>query len=410
MTMKRIFSLLICFFVMIPTTAFGEDTNSPIEFSIEPILTQNQDKNQTAYHHIKAVPNKSYKLSYYITNKTKKNTEIFVTPSNLLTSPQGQYYFVNSDGNKTSRIHKDYRVAHLINHQSSIKLKPLEKKKITFEITLPATELEGLMVGGLIFSPEQTFTSKSDGMTINYKIQKILPIKLEISTIESHVPSLDSITYKDKSILIGIDNTQPTILKEGKGRLTVQDDKGEIAFQKEFGNFEMAPMTGVDFQVPLEGNIKEGEYVGTIDLQVNGEKNTLTQVFEVKANSNINSGIPDVFNLVTDSLWIWIIIGTIIIIFFIIWWKKKRKYTYMQARTEDLYNKKLNNFLIEKVKKNLYYLHREIEEKEVNEYKSKQIVKYKKKFFEKKIGVFSSEGRTKEAVYSYWNKHNQNIS
>lgn len=82
---------------------------------------------------------------------------------------------------------------------------------------------------------------------------------------------------------------------------------------------------------------------------------------------------------------------------------------YIEASPE-LIRKSLtkpSNYLIEKVKKDRYILHREIEEEEMNNYNRKQIIKYKGKTFEKRIGEYPTEWKAYDAIHLYWDDVNK---
>jgi hypothetical protein len=102
--------LLLTLFALSSIGVSAEDKNSS-NFSVEPILTKDQVVTQKAYQHIRAKENTTYTLKYNIVNKSDKPLEISITKSNMLTSPQGQYYFETKSKHAGSTINKNYKLS-----------------------------------------------------------------------------------------------------------------------------------------------------------------------------------------------------------------------------------------------------------------------------------------------------------
>ena len=290
--------VLMFFLVMSCTILMGANTtfaSSKMNFSVLPILPNEQINATKGYYHFRIQPDRHYELSFEITNLSRTENVIMLEATNTLTSSKGgTYYTTKTEKENTRMTDLDYAIAKHISLPSTIKLAPNETRLIKLSVSSPPNIQKGTVLGGIKFhSKDQapTQSDKGDQETqIQYEVINKLSYTLAVQmdfdqkdeTLVTFSSPLNEVTPSRPHILLPIKNVNASIANSVEARYKVFDLNGNLLFENRFGPFNMAPKTEINYQIPWEyTEYKPGKFRLTMTTLVDGKEKQYEETFTV---------------------------------------------------------------------------------------------------------------------------------
>lgn len=281
----------------------AEDNGMP--FTVEPVLTENQDKNVQSYISEKVKGN-DYKQEYRfnVTNSSKEEQDIAVTVVDAYTSPNGVIQYVEEESDNSKITDKEYKMTeYLTADEDIITLQAGESKVVGFK--LDAGDVEGTLLGGVSFitlEDGEEIEEEGSSFQINNEINMVVGVMIEFDTsdkvdFEIKAPYVDPMpSYY--AVRLPIELKSPLLVKDTE--LTY-----DVSFKGEdlFGGIEkisFAPKTETNFSLPFDyEEIEENEvYVikGTLkykDRDDNEQTLDFEEEFEYVKNDTVTNKVTE---------------------------------------------------------------------------------------------------------------------
>lgn len=327
---KRVVTIIILLLAvgMVGSMGVSADDNG-MPFTVEPVLTENQDKDIQSYITEK-LKGTDYKQSYQfrLTNSSDTEQEVAVTVVDAYTSPNGVVQYVEEESDNSKITDNKYKMSkYLTVNDGVVKLNPGQTK--TIELDLDVEDIEGTLLGGVSFKTLEDGEEVEDGESsfkINNEINMVVGVMLEFDTeqevgFEIKEPFLDPMpSYYAVRLPI-----------ELKSSFLVKDTELEydVSFKGEdlFGGMEkisFAPKTEANISLPFDyEEIKENEdYVikGTFTYKDSEDKKQTIDFEEVFVYENNESTVDKVSKTLTTPVvgtgiaLYWYLIGLVVLV------------------------------------------------------------------------------------------------
>lgn len=254
------------------TSVFASD----IPFKVIPIPSETQNIKNVSYFDIKVQPGNTVTQTFLIENRTNQQISVAVEPAVAISGTNGLISYI-SEKELKELPEGDFNLHENINVPEKIDLKGKETKKVSFYINTPKND-SGIYLSGLNFSEkmkQSTVNDTENGLNfiIDNELQYTAAVQLNMPKQEKNEYSLgDKLRiHRDSRIevFLPVKNENRTIIKEEfKYEVSKVEGKKEILVSESKFPFTMAPKTSVEYLVPWEGILQEGDYV----LRVYDEK------------------------------------------------------------------------------------------------------------------------------------------
>ena len=297
------------------------------EFSITPVLPQNQQTDVESYFDLVVTPNSSQTLAITIKNNSQNVQKYNLVVNTATTNQNGIVDYSMSD------FDKDESMQISLKDLISLKTPQVEvdgntQKDVYFELTVPEESFEGILLGGITVEP--IVEESSEGIT--NLVTRTLGIQLSESDevvepiLKSGGISLSQENYRN-NVKFEIRNITPTLInrvtaeisiaKNGNSTSTIEQTREQLA---------IAPNSKFNLMTEWNEQFEAGIYTYNILLSDSqGHEWKFSEEFEIKEQDAKKLNKTSYDNT-QDSLndYIPFLLGMILIIFIIVLFLKKK--------------------------------------------------------------------------------------
>lgn len=244
---------------------FGqEEVISPLV--IKPLLPGNQNNGNDGFFNLTVKPGVTQTLEIELTNNSDEKL-VFLMEANVAT--------INSNGivdySRTDSVRNNSAPVQFLDSVTidpTITINPKETKIASILLRMPETEFDGIILGGITFTPEENPEDKVSGIAskLSYTIgivltqnETVVPPKLEfekvfVEQIESRV-YIQSILQNNQSMILEDLSIGAKILKKGEEEFVYSRiNEEDILYFEEVDNVRMAPNSNFVFRIDTTGN------------------------------------------------------------------------------------------------------------------------------------------------------------
>lgn len=336
--MKKLTVLLVALLAItsLDWVPFSEVSAAELNFSVEPIIPENQRDKKKTYFDLLVKPASTQTIAVNLRNDTEN--EVIVEPEihSAITNLNGVVEYGKESKNKDETLKYDLR--DLVKVEKEIKIPSKTAVNVPFTINVPTEQFDGILAGGITFKEKETEAgnkenSKGKGLSIENRYAYVVGLVLnETNTkLESEL-RLNKITPSQINarnvINVNLQNPVSKYLNRLKVEAKVSkkgSNKPIITSKKE--KMQMAPNSNFDYPISLEGQpLKAGNYTLEIVAVSNDDKWNWKKDFTIKAEDAKKLNETDV-TIKKDYTWILYLVGLalIIIVFFLLLLVRKNK-------------------------------------------------------------------------------------
>lgn len=333
------FGVIIFLIIGCKSTVFALNTNTGIDFSVQPLLESHQKNKNLNYWWLDVKPNETIHLELLLTNGNAQNT--FELSSNQAVTNQN---FAVDYGQTKRRVQKvlsnkgpvDFYQDVFFGEQGavgklSLTLQPNQTLKIPITVKLPSNAINGQAVGGINITRIPKNSERKNGILNVYS--RAIALVLQSGHQAKFKPAKVSIgTMGLAKQTLKLSNPSPLLIQFVKISAVIKDKNG-----KTFSSFSPAegailPYTKVTIPLyqrsPLESNSR---YVLSIktDYERKSEKDqTITYLLTTDKNGKVSFFLDEKMNLAKENKKI---VGCIIVVVVVLFgvvsffYKKERK-------------------------------------------------------------------------------------
>ncbi|MEH7612575.1 DUF916 and DUF3324 domain-containing protein [Gottfriedia acidiceleris] len=331
--------LLLIFFAILLTLSFiplSVKAENNIDFSVKAIIPTNQIDHLKSYFDLKMSPGQKQDLKIEVFNNSKKEETIQGNITFATTNDNGLIDYTESNSKDADKSLK-YPLTSLIKEpQKEVVIPPGKSKVVSFSITMPKDEYDGVILGAAHFKKkieETEKSSKSESINIKNEYAYVVGIKLSENTKEVE-PDLHLLDIKPKlvnyrtAIAATIQNSESSIVKDMSIDAQIfKKGSNKVLYSSKKAEMSMAPNSIFDYAIDLNNNPFEP---GTYRLKMKAISGT--QVWEWDELFTIGKEATDLNNkaveIKNNHFWYYIGGGLLLligIIWLIVFLKRKKE-------------------------------------------------------------------------------------
>ncbi len=288
-------ALLVSAFVIANITTLGATQNSGAKFFVEAIIPDNQINPENGYFDLMMKPSQKQVLEVKVINKSKESLEITAEAITASTNSNGVVEYTVPgiiDEDMPLAFSNISRVL-----TPTINLKPEEEKIVQIELSMPAEEYDGIVLGGL------SFTEVIDEENLNYEntiinqFNYVIGVKLketdkEVSADFKLVSAESKLADSIPAIVVNLKNTESQLIKGLTAEMKIYKDKEKtkLIYDYKIDNVGVAPNSVFPFTYyQTEQALPSGNYTGEVTLSSVDKKWDFDFNFDVDNGSYSNS-------------------------------------------------------------------------------------------------------------------------
>lgn len=332
---KITISLLVILISGLFATKVNINAESYDEFSVDTIIPENQiDKNKT-YFDLLVTANQKQIIEVTLINTGDQEMIATTKIHDAQTLDNGVIDYLNSGSRDKSLILSTTDVVTVLDEE--VIIQPNTSTNVRLEISMPAQEYDGNILGGIVFSGKTTNeeeTNTDTTIAINNEIVYVVGLNLNMN--ENIVdPNLNLKKIEEKlvnhtpAVIANIQNDQAIIMSgvSISGKVSKKGTK-EILSTINYTEAKIAPNTNFDVIYDWGGkSIKNGIYELEMKIQWGNDSWEWREEFEIKNADVINDGNyfakekdPNLLLIIICAIGIGLLLGIGIMFLF-----KKRK-------------------------------------------------------------------------------------
>lgn len=270
---KKIFLILasICLLLINSKISFAEG----MDYSIRADIPCNQIDKNLNYFDLMMKPGEDQDISITLTNQSEE-TEIFkISVNNALTTKNGNIDYTNHNVDPDESL--KYPLEKLVtNNYQVVEIKSGETTKVPFHISMPKEKIEGVILGGIHISKEQTEANQKIetiknkyshviGLQIRQSLNAVTPIinlnEIQTTLVNNYIKVVANLQNSTASIISKV-SIDTQIMEKNNNNLLLRTKKE---------NMSIAPNTNFDFLVDGENTtLSSGVY--TLNIHISSEQ------------------------------------------------------------------------------------------------------------------------------------------
>ncbi|MGX7418602.1 DUF916 and DUF3324 domain-containing protein [Carnobacterium gallinarum] len=293
----------IAFFLTFLTVLIGCSANSlvsdasELKFSVETEIPENQVDTKRSYFDLQTTPNMEQTLIAHLRNDTEEDITVVPTIKTATTNANGVIEY--GESNTDSDVSLAFKLESLLTSSESEIVIP-KNGKIDYKLTLkmPATEIKGLIVGGLTFkeksdSEEESGTApkNENGTQIKndyaYLVGVVLHGTLPADKADLKLTKAEPGQQNHHNVINArlVNPISDYLAKLSLKATVTKQNSNKVLYSSQQANIQMAPNSYFDYPISLEGEkLKPGKYTVKIEAESKGNKWSLEKNFEIKAD------------------------------------------------------------------------------------------------------------------------------
>ncbi|MBP1042607.1 DUF916 and DUF3324 domain-containing protein [Vagococcus sp. BWB3-3] len=288
---RLIFGVLLIALVL-PQTALADGTGNA-NFSVKAELPENQvDKDQT-YFDLRMKPGEKQAISLVLDNPSDEPVSVTVQPNVATTNQNGEMDFSGSNtdiDNSLTHVFTD-----LISKEQTVELAANETKKVTFDLTMPAEEFQGIVLGGFYIykNVSEEEEKASENVQIKNRYSYVIGVQLSMND-EEVTPEVvlneikpDLLNYRT-IVTANLQNTMPTMIGKFKVDAKVYNKAGtELLHETIKEAMTMAPNSNFGFPISWDNQrLEPGTYLLKLQASSGDNKWDFDQEFTISATDS----------------------------------------------------------------------------------------------------------------------------
>ncbi|EPI04318.1 hypothetical protein D920_00248, partial [Enterococcus faecalis 13-SD-W-01] len=279
--MKKLQTLIVMTLSLIsmftPLAAYADSNESA--YSVNANIPDFQVNKNLSYFDLQLQPNEQKEISVHLVNNGKDKAVYHVDVNNAATNSNGVIDYGQVD------LKKDPSAKYVLNQlvtpkNQEIELKSGEARDVKFQVKMPKSSFDGIVLGGIHVSKKDDISEKTEGTAIRNKYAYVIGVKLQNNT-DPITPELKLISAKPglqnsyTTVFANIQNPTPTIISKVKFDAKITEKGSEkVLYETQKENLSIAPNTNFDFPINLnKDKIAAGDYTVIIDAKEVGTSN-----------------------------------------------------------------------------------------------------------------------------------------
>ncbi|WP_285046997.1 DUF916 and DUF3324 domain-containing protein [Lactococcus petauri] len=310
---KTIYVLVTIMSILSFSYSVKADSN---DFSIVPVLPENQNANVPSYFDLMVTPNQKQNLKIKIINNSSENTKYNIYVNTATTNQNGILDYSISDFDKDNSM--KVSVKDCINlEEEQVEVPAKSSKEVSFTLSVPEISFEGVALGGITVEP---IIEESEEKGVNSVFTRTLAIQLAESKTDI-APQLEGggITVSQENlrnnVKFGLRNISPVIVQKVKADITITKQGGKTPIVKESKEqLSFAPNSKFSLMTQWEKKFEPGNYNYHIALKDgNGHSWEFEEAFEIKNDDakKLNAKSVDEEK---KSIWKYLLISLLIVV------------------------------------------------------------------------------------------------
>lgn len=257
---------------------------SQLNFSIDPVLPENQAKGGNTYFDLVVHPGEKQEIIVKLKNDTEKDVivETLVNPATTNINGVVEYGETEQKLDNTAK----YNIADLLSAKDNeIVIPAKSEKEAKFQLDIPVDPFNGELAGGITFKEKDSDkntdnkkTESSNGLAIENNYAYVLAVvlresdKLPEKSLNLNKVEADQVNARNV-INAELSNPEPRYLNKLTIKTVIKrKNTDEILYSNSKENMQMAPNTSFKFPTKLEGKkLEAGKYTLEVYAQ-SGEK------------------------------------------------------------------------------------------------------------------------------------------
>ncbi len=265
---------------------------SQLNFSVDPVLPENQYHANHTYFDLMVAPNQTQELVINMKNDTKKEVIVIPEIHPATTNINGVVEYGESSGKLDDSA--PFNIQDVLTSEEEEIVIPAEGEKVAkFHLVIPNQPFQGIVAGGITLKEKDTEekseqSEETQGLAIENKYAYVIATVLR----ETEEVSEKSLTLVDVAadqvnarnvINATLQNTQADYLNQLEVQTKVKrKGSDEVLYSTTKNNMQMAPNTSFDFPTKLEGKkLEAGDYVLELAAKSGEKKWSFSKQFTI---------------------------------------------------------------------------------------------------------------------------------
>lgn len=277
-------------YLILGISTFAID-DSPIGFSISPNFPSTQIDNDLGYYYLQTRPSEEQEINLKVSNQKNKTIEVDMFVEDAGTGANGSlsYGIPGQEDFMSDQSLKNAISEIVVPQTGSITLSPYEEKIVSFKISPPKENYEGIKLGQLVMM-ERKDSEEKNGVSEDYR----MAISIMLSESGDDFENGDKLVLNDvkatmflgkRMVVANIQNPLPKIIGDLTMKATIKEKSTDkIIKQREMENFKFAPNSNVNFEMDWGlSNLPSGEFTFNLVAENSSERIELQKEFKISS-------------------------------------------------------------------------------------------------------------------------------
>ena len=309
---------------------------SEVNFHVRALLPSNQINSGLSYFDLRMTPSQTQQLEVEITNTSDEALVVNVEAITASTNRNGIIDYKMPDVKDESLRVAFSEISTVETPSLSV---PAQSSKVAvINIAMPKESYDGVILGGLVFTRENSTAEQQQSVTIENAISYVLGVKLSITdaVIDPRFELVEvlprAINYQP-SLVHAIRNLEAIIIKGMSVEVLVRNADGTVYAKASKTNIDMAPNSIFPFGLlPEHEKLEPGTYSSEVTLTYDKKEYRYSTEFviedaEAEAVNSISPGpqTSNALDLATIAICLVLVLLVSTIILLVILLRKKRR-------------------------------------------------------------------------------------
>ncbi|CAD5896366.1 C-terminal membrane anchored cell surface protein [Carnobacterium maltaromaticum] len=291
---------------------------SQLNFSVTPILPENQKDKDKSYFDLQVEKAKEQELTVKLKNGTDKNVTVDTSINRATTNLNGVVEYGKTKDKKDASL--VYNIEDFIEiTEPEIDIPAHEEKQLILKVKGIPEVFDGILVGGLTFKEKQeeedTKEDTSQGLAIANEYAYVVGIVLHGENED--IPSDIKLTNAEAAqvnarnvINASLQNPKPKYLSNlSIDAVVTKKGSKDVLYSSKKKDMQMAPNSNFSYPIPLEGEaLKSGEYNVSMNIKSVNDQWELSKDFTIDKETADSLNEKDV-TIKKNDTWIYVVIG-----------------------------------------------------------------------------------------------------
>ncbi|WP_314060618.1 DUF916 and DUF3324 domain-containing protein [uncultured Vagococcus sp.] len=273
---------------------------------------------EAGYFDLLMTPDQKQTVKIKLSNPSAKKVKVLVGINGAKTNKNGVVEFGDTEIKNDKSL--KFAFEDIIKGPKEVSLAPGESKDLELEITMPKTEFDGVILGGIRLIRDDSADQKAgiSGAQIKNKYQYIIGMTLQVNqhkvmpALELNSVYADQFNYQN-TVFINFSNTKAAMLSDMSIEVQIsKQGEGNVLYETKKKGMRLAPNSFIDFPVSMQGErMVAGNYSAHILVQGSDDvREEWTKDFEITKEEADKFNTRDV-GLVAEKGINWLVITLI---------------------------------------------------------------------------------------------------